>query len=309
MEGLGAQRGEFVHELASYRGPDDLQRVVVPFVREGVTRGEPVMVAMTAEKLALVAGALGPDSARVELVDMAELGANPACIIPAWHRFLQDNAGAGPVRGVGEPIWRGRRDVELDEAELHEALLNVAFDGGRPWRLLCPYDVGALPAAVLDRALRSHPVAADRDRGEYGGHAHARRVFGRPLPTPPGDATDLDFRRDDLAGLRGALRHVARTAGLRREAAEDVVFAAHELATNSVIHGGGEGRLSMWGADDAFVAEVRDAGRIADPLVGRGLLDVDAENGRGIWLANQLCDLVQVRSGDTGTQVRLWSWL
>ncbi len=27
--------------------------------------------------------------------------------------------------------------------------------------------------------------------------------------------------------------------------------------------------------------------------------------GRGLWLANRLCDLVQVRSGEQGTVVRL----
>jgi hypothetical protein len=28
-------------------------------------------------------------------------------------------------------------------------------------------------------------------------------------------------------------------------------------------------------------------------------------DGRGLWLANQLCDLVQIRSGAGGTRVRL----
>jgi anti-sigma regulatory factor (Ser/Thr protein kinase) len=33
------------------------------------------------------------------------------------------------------------------------------------------------------------------------------------------------------------------------------------------------------------------------------------EGGRGLWLANQLCDLVQIRSGENGTVVRLLTWL
>ena len=59
----------------------------------------------------------------------------------------------------------------------------------------------------------------------------------------------------------------------------------------------------------ALVVEVRDAGRIADPLVGRQLPSWDAVGGRGLWLANQLCDLVQIRSSDTGTVVRIHTWL
>jgi len=37
--------------------------------------------------------------------------------------------------------------------------------------------------------------------------------------------------------------------------------------------------------------------------------DFGGISGRGIWMANQLCSLVQVRSGGEGTQVRLHSWL
>jgi anti-sigma regulatory factor (Ser/Thr protein kinase) len=57
------------------------------------------------------------------------------------------------------------------------------------------------------------------------------------------------------------------------------------------------------------VVEIRDSGRIDDPLVGRGTVDLTSEHGRGIWMANQLCDLVQVRSTGGGTQVRLYAWL
>jgi hypothetical protein len=32
---------------------------------------------------------------------------------------------------------------------------------------------------------------------------------------------------------------------------------------------------------------------------------VTLEGGRGVWLANQLCDLVQIRSAPRSTQVRL----
>jgi hypothetical protein len=30
-----------------------------------------------------------------------------------------------------------------------------------------------------------------------------------------------------------------------------------------------------------------------------------AESGRGVWITNQLCDLVQIRSGPSGTVVRV----
>ena len=61
-------------------------------------------------------------------------------------------------------------------------------------------------------------------------------------------------------------------------------------------HGGGEGTLSSGATPDAVICEVRDRGRIEDPLAGRVEPAAGAEGGRGLWMANQLCDLVQIRS-------------
>jgi anti-sigma regulatory factor (Ser/Thr protein kinase) len=241
---------------------------------------------------------------------MGELGANPACIIPEWRRFLDDTAAEGPVRGVGEPVWSGRRDAEIEEAMFHDALLNLAFDGGPAWRLMCPYDVSSLPAEVLEEAGRSHPVVRGTTAGAtYAGHAHAHGRFTGPLRPAPEQAERFTFGPADLAGLRTVVTRLAEQAGVARDKADDLVLAAHELATNSVVHGGGGGVLRAWAEPDAFVVEVSDHGVIEDPLVGRDLLHELAEHGRGIWMANQLCDLVQVRSGRTGTAVRLFAWL
>ncbi len=300
----------FEHQAVFYRGADELVRAVLPFVREGIDLGEPVLVAMLPERLAAVEAALGADATRVDFVDMAELGANPACIIPEWRRFLEDTGEDGPVRGVGEPAWYGRRDVELEEAALHEALINLAFDEGPAWQLMCPYDISALPAEVIDVAMRNHPVVPGlAPRAAYAGHELALSLFSSPLsPAPPG-ADICDFGQADLAGLRSMVARLADQARLDRAAADDLVLAAHELATNSVLHGGGVGRLRSWHEPGALVVEISDSGVIKDPLVGRDLLQDYAENGRGVWMANQLCDLVQVRSGQAGTVVRLFAWL
>lgn len=305
----------FRHEVTLYHGTADLPRAVLPFIREGVARREPVLVAMVPQRLELLERALGSDATRVDFVDMSELGANPACIIPEWRRFLEDTGDLGPVRGVGEPVWHGRREVELDESELHEALLNLAFDDGPAWRLLCPYDASLLPGEAVADALRNHPhvypedTRSARDPVGYVGHPHALERFTEPLPEPSALVTRVAFHGGDLGALRRRIRDVADGAGLDRAARDNLVLGMHELAANSILHAGGGGVLSFWREPDALVVEVRDRGVIDDPLVGRGPLDLEAENGRGIWIANQLCDLVQVRSGTDGTQVRLWTWL
>jgi anti-sigma regulatory factor (Ser/Thr protein kinase) len=299
----------FSHEVAFYSGPTDLVQAVLPFIREGVARREPVLVALVPDRLSLVEQALGSDAVRVDFVDMAELGANPACIIPEWRRFLEDTREVGAVRGVAEPVWAGRRAVELEETELHEALLNVAFDGGPGWRLLCPYDVSALPAPVVEVAMRTHPVVRGRREAGYAGHDLARQAFSAPLPPVPAGARRHSFAGVKIAGVRRLVQQVCRELGVPRARADDLMLAAHELATNSIVHGGGRGEVAIWCEPDALVVEICDTGVIDDPLVGRGLLDLHSENGRGIWMANQLCDLVQVRSGRHGTQVRLRAWL
>src|SRR5580765_1899835 len=97
----------------------------------------------------------------VAFADMESLGANPACIINAWVEFAHANAGR-PSRGVGEPLWPGRRSAEVAECQLHEALLNVAIEEQTPLWLRCPYDAEGLPASVLAEARHTHPWVADQ---------------------------------------------------------------------------------------------------------------------------------------------------
>ena len=107
------------------------------------------MAALVPAHLDLLRDALGAAADEVRLVDMGELGANPARIIPAWREFTDEHAEGGrPVRGIGEPVWAGRRGSELAESQLHEALLNTAVAAETPLWLLCPYDADGLPIGL-----------------------------------------------------------------------------------------------------------------------------------------------------------------
>ena len=83
------------------------------------------------------------------------------------------------------------------------------------------------------------------------------------------------------------------------------MLAVAELAANSVRHGGGRGILRLWRENGSVICEIRDRGTIADPLAGRRAPTLEQLGGRGLWLANAVCDLVQVRTGPQGTAVRL----
>jgi anti-sigma regulatory factor (Ser/Thr protein kinase) len=303
----------FSHEALFYRGEAEFLAALLPFLQEGLEQGEAVVVAEPDERLQLLRAALGADAGAVEWLDMAEIGSNPARIIGVWATALERHAAAGrTVRGVGEPAFAGRRPTELVECRLHEFLLNAAFDDGPGWRLLCPYDVDGLPRSVSQDALLTHPLhstGAERLASERYTAGAYRDAFSAPLPPPGGAAFRGTYGTGDVPAARRTVAHYARSCGLPEERVEVLELAASELATNSVRHGGGSGSLAMWLEPGAVVVEFSDAGRLIDPLTGRFAPALDSEGGRGLYLVNQLCDLVAVRSSDAGTTVRLTTWL
>jgi anti-sigma regulatory factor (Ser/Thr protein kinase) len=126
-----------------------------------------------------------------------------------------------------------------------------------------------------------------------------------PLQEPRTLVRTLLFGTNELAEIRGLVDGRALSAGLTLERREDFVLAVNEIATNSIRHGGGSGVLRIWRDPDALICEVTDAGRIDDPLAGRQMPESAQIGGYGLWLANQVCDLVQVRSGSGGSTVRV----
>ena len=297
----------FHHEAVFYASDEEYLDGLVPDLRAAVDADAAILVAVADDKAELLRGALGAGADRVRFTDMERLGRNPACIIPAWREFM-DTAGSGPRLGIGEPVWPGRSDAELIECRRHESLLNLAFDGGQPWRLMCPYDVRALPEDVLADARHNHPhVGRAGVSVPCDDYVEPPTVLSwdGPLPSPAVDPAEMVFKREDLALVRMFVSEHAGRAGFDRGRLSDLVLAVNELATNSMRHGGGRGLLSVWRENGTFLCEVHDRGRITDPLAGRVLPPALRGGGRGLWLVNHLCDLVQVRSSEAGNVIRL----
>jgi anti-sigma regulatory factor (Ser/Thr protein kinase) len=285
----------FQHQALLYDGPDRFAATVAPFVLGGVEAGEPTMVVLREREASALRRSLGARSSSVRFADMDVLGRNPGRIIPAWQDFIDEHP-ERPVRGVGQPIWPGRGGEALVEAQLHEALLNVAFEEAPAFRLLCPYDRTTLDPSVVHEAGRTHGCGCPDD---------LLAPFDAPLPPPAAPTRVLAFDRSSVYETRRAVRRRAEEAGLDDDRTWDLVLAVNELATNSIRHGGGNGILRTWIADDELVCEVKDRGRVRDPLVGRRRPAAVAEGGWGLYVTHQLCDLVQLRSGPGGTVVRV----
>jgi anti-sigma regulatory factor (Ser/Thr protein kinase) len=299
----------FRHEALFYGdGTDGFARAIAPLVSETLAAGGTAAVAAPPDRIAALRDVLGEDE-HVDLIDMLAVGANPARIIPVWRDLADRALAAGaPFLGVGEPVWAGRGGDELDECHRHEALINVAFADDPAWRLVCPYDVDGLDTAVLEDARLTHPSVFDAEQGwshaPVDGEA-AYAALERPLAPVPTGATALGFGADDLTLIRELARRQAAKAGLSLQRSGDLLVAVTEIATNSIRHGGGRGTLHMWQRDGAVVCQTADAGRLDDPMVGRRRPTFSGSAGRGMWIAHQLCDLVQIRNASAGTIVRV----
>jgi anti-sigma regulatory factor (Ser/Thr protein kinase) len=289
-----------------YGSAEDLLGQVTEFIEPGLTRGELVMVIVESGKTAMFRDAFGE---RVEVAAMEEVAPNPGRLISLWHDFLEDTCAPGDtVWGVGEPVYPGRRPAELVEAQIHERLLDRAF-ADTPYRLMtaCPYDIRHLDQETLEEMERSHRYILEAGRTlenpEFQSDDDPALDVELPAPPIPEDWF-TPFTAVALAAMRRDLAEQARDLGVQSERIPDLLLAVNEIATNSVLYAGG-GSLGVWPDNGHMVCEVRDRGYIKDELVGRRRPDVTQMRGRGIWLANQVSDLVQLRTGPSGTRVRI----
>lgn len=304
--GAPALNGLLIHYAIAYTNGDDYLGGVLPFLRDGLSAGEPALVFAPDSNLRLLRARLDPPVGPMTFLDAADVARNPARIISAARHFADAHPGRR-IRVVGEPIWPGRSNAEIQEAIRHEACVNALFADVAA-TVLCPYDGAGLDAAVLSDADRTHPHL--EAGGEY--RSNPRYVDptvtlarSDPLPAAPGHAEGFVFHHGNLAALRRLVRSRADRVGLGGTQRQDLLLAVSEAAANTLIHTGEPGTVRVWRHAEALVCEISDHGHITDPLVGRLAPTADVGRGRGLWMVNQLCDLVELRSGVAGTTVRM----
>ncbi|HEY7431330.1 MAG TPA: sensor histidine kinase [Streptosporangiaceae bacterium] len=296
----------FRHAAVLYRGEAEYCRAVAGFLREAGQAAAALHVAVPRRAMRLVSETAGFPPRRAVLADMTDLGSNPARIIPAAQSFADAHTGDA-VYCLWEPAWPGRTAAELREVTRHEALCNLAFAGSR-MTVLCLYDAAALGRRPVADAELTHPLVTSH------GHRRASQRYlgaGRfpagsddPLPPPTARTESLAFL-DQLGRVRDFAAHQARAAGLGAERAADLVLAVSELAANALGHAAGGGLVRAWCTAAELICQVDDPGHIQDPLAGSRRRPPDASGGHGLWLVNKICDLVERRTGPSGTTTRL----
>ena len=296
---------EFRHCALFYQDPADSLTAVLDFVRDGLARRDPVSIAVSGPTALLLRRAVGDEQSGVEFHEMAELGRNPSRILSAANDFAASHRGQ-PVRRVEEPLWPRRSPAEVTEAIRHEALVNLAFRG-TPVSVLCLYDLMRLSPALTSCAEQTHPVvsAGGRTRvsADYLGPGVLPPECDYPLGPAPDDAARLFYTRD-LRSVRDLVAEHATAAGLSRGRTADLIIAASEVAANTLKHTPNGGQLLIWHTCDEVICQLADRGTISDPLAGRRRPD-RASSGYGLWVVNQICDLVELRSAPGRTVARL----
>ncbi len=298
------------HAALFYRSPDEYLSGIAAMLRHAAQAAAPLHVAVPGDALPLVRRALGPRPATagtpaVVLTDMTALGGNPARIIPAGRSFADQHRG-GRACFLWEPAWPARSTAELCEVARHEALCNLAFRQPAA-TVLCLYDAARLGHDVIANAERTHPVliasGQRRPSPGYLGPGGIPEGCDDPFPPPGPGAESLAFG-GRLRPVRQFTSWHAWAAGLAAQRAADLTLAVGEIAANALSHAGG-GVIRCWCTDDELLCQIEDTGHITDPLAGRQRRPPDAPGGHGLWLVNEVCDLVQRRSGPAGTSTRL----
>ncbi|MFF5973309.1 anti-sigma factor RsbA family regulatory protein [Streptomyces sp. NPDC012769] len=297
----------FLHPALFYRTEQEYTRQTVDFLRKGLASGEPLAVAVPGPHLELIRDGLGADAQGVLFLDMTDVGRNPGRIIPRVLRGFADAHPQGRVRIIGEPIWAGRSAVEYPACAQHEALINAAFEG-RAVTILCPYDEARLDPQVIADARMTHPTLISDGREEDSDAYDWEAVVSRynEALSPVADSAVFGFGGGELPAARRFAVAQATRLGLAGPRLGDVELAVAELTTNSVVHGGGRGTLAVWSEDGSLVCEIRDAGRLSDPLAGRRPPQPGQIGGRGLMLVHYVADLVRVHTGADGTTVRFY---
>jgi anti-sigma regulatory factor (Ser/Thr protein kinase) len=328
IETLTGRRAE--HAVVFYRDDDQLAEMVGRYLLPAVQDLAPVLVVATPDHIRSIearladAGAdLGVARARglFLVLDAAEAirgfmiadWPDPAGFWRAITPLLREAARARrPVRVYGEMVallWEADLVSAAIEVEAMWNELTAQYD----FSLLCGYSQrsvggdGYLDDVTEVCRLHTHVIGAPPGAGidSLARSATSGSWIDQPLSSPPADAVVLRYRAD-LAYVREFAAVHGRQAGLPPHRVNDLILAVGELTANTLAHTSGPGTLTLWVTGTEVVCQIQDQGQINAQVTSRTRPDAAAlDGGRGLWLVHQVCDLVEMRSGEAGTTVRV----
>jgi anti-sigma regulatory factor (Ser/Thr protein kinase) len=314
LRGLAANRGggSLTHRALLYGSEEEFLAGIVPFIRDGLECGDPIRITTTDRNSGWLRAALGADAGYVMFGESGRCYQHPVRALAAVHRTVQEASRLGQrPRLIGEPFRSSRTAQQNTEWARYESLVNAALAWSSA-AVVCTYDTRVVGPDVVADVTLTHPElvvngVARPSPGYLDPAVFSTECDRHPLSEAPLQARWLSFGGvDQLATLRLFVTFHATEAGAAASEVEQFVQAVNEVATNAIEHGGGSGELQIWTGSQTMVCEISDTGPgLRDPLAGRLPSGRSTARGRRLWLARRLCDLLELRTGQNGTVVRL----
>ncbi|MEU1372807.1 MEDS domain-containing protein [Streptomyces triculaminicus] len=308
----GTEAG-FVHHACLYGSDAEFLAMAVPFVREGLAAGEPVLAATTPANIELLRDALGERAHALDTAETAYFGRRPVERVSAFLRYHDRRARPGlRMRMIAEPVWCGKSARQVAEWKRMESGLNVLLAGLPLW-MICPYDTRTAPRDVARAACATHPARLDGRRlipcATYADPAAYAAAMPPPRsPAPPGAARTGPT--DRLRAVRGFARERAAAAGLSGERLALAVLAVSEAAGYLLAGEGARLALRAWPEPGAVAYELlrtqpAAAAEAVPAFAGFRPPGRAAAPEDGLWLARTLSEALDVRAQGPLTRLTL----
>lgn len=304
-------RSRFQHELVLHSSTEEMVEFIVPFVQDGVTAGEPTLLAVRPETAEAVLATVGPSPYLVVLPAIGQPG-RAAADLRATDALLTDHsAKASRVRILNqEPTVPGSHWHEWRRLE---AIVNLGLRDHQAWAV-CVYDRNALTVDQAEDLRATHPLI-------WSGAEHLCNAryqdpitfIGKHMDAPADPVEELtpstEFLNPSPATARAAVADFTAEAGMLAPDSENLVIATSEAVANAIMHGRPPVVLRLWTQPGRVTVTVTDIGTgPTDPFVG--LLPAGhpgqqpGEPGLGLWISHQLVDITHRRHSG-GYTVRL----
>jgi CheY-like chemotaxis protein len=171
------------HEALVYSSTDELAAATLPFVQQGLRRGDQLLVVLREGGRTVLQEALGGDAAQIEFADAVDWYQSPEHAFERYGRYVADHLedGASRVRVVAEVIWpESSATADVVGWKRYEARISPAM-AAVPVSFICAYNTQELPAEIVTDARRTHPVLRTAEGARPSAHYSEPAAFVRGL--------------------------------------------------------------------------------------------------------------------------------
>jgi CheY-like chemotaxis protein len=171
------------HEALVYSSAAELAGGALPFLQQGLTSGDHLLVILREAGRTVLQQALGEDSARVAFADADTWYQSPEHAFDRYTRYLDDQIerGAHRVRVVAEIVWpQSFETADVGRWERYEAQISGAL-ASVPVSFICAYDARELPPEIIIDAQRTHPILRSSEGARPSAHYVPPGAFIRAL--------------------------------------------------------------------------------------------------------------------------------